>query len=397
MRQFVFHLALPLTLALLAGCGDGRSSRSDSSSTPLASASPSPVATIIACPTSVTLAVDGAAVDLDLGTGGVNHDTHFNEGDTLTLAVACSAATAADCGNCTITGPLAPAAGIASRRCLHATNIACQRDDECPGSRCADLFGPPLPLTAGGVPSCVVAEIVSAGPGTYGPASGQLMLPLHLQWQFFVGIDVGISCPRCSGAGPGDRGVCEGGARDGESCTVHGTEPLLGNTSYDCPPNPSAFLTTLDLPMDLTTGTSFLAPDEHCVSDPFVGRPCFCPQQALPNDCIDGQCEVEGDSGAVCRLGPMDHLCAVESFRGCTSDADCPRAGDHCAGHLRPCSAPATGTDGNVDALVRSGRAGATSPLLVATFCVAPTTTAVFNQGIGLPGPAAIRLPVTLR
>jgi hypothetical protein len=213
---------------------------------------------------------------------------------------------------------------------------------------------------------------------------------------FYVGIDVGVPCPICNGAALGAAGTCAGGLHDGEACVVDATDPLLGNTSYDCPPNPGAELGFFDLPMELTSATSGLEPATSCITEPFLGLPCYCPEQPIANLCTDGLCEVGPDGGGTCTLGPIDGLCRDERFRGCRSDADCPAAGDACVFTHRKCSGAARGHAGNVAALERTGRADPLNPVLVSTFCVPAATSAVPNQGIGLPGPAAIRLPVTI-
>ncbi len=356
----------------------------------MASASPTPRPTsdAIDCPTTLAFAVDGPAVDLDLGTTGINYDTPFSDGLVLRFDATCPERTAADCGVCTLTGPVQIPGEVPTRRCLLDTRVVCSIDADCPEGACVDLFGPLLPLSAGGAPSCVQNQIVAAGPGSFAPGTGETTLPLTLRWHFFEGIDVGVPCPTCSAAALGAVGVCRGGPADGAACTVHATDALLGNTSYDCPPNRGAFFGVLDYAMTLTTGTSSLPRATPCASGTDL---CYCPGQAVRNDCTDAACSGEPDRDGVCAGGPMDLLCAREPFRGCLTDADCPAAGDHCAGHLRECPA---GGDAPV---VRVGRASASSPLLVSTFCVERQIVSVLNEGLGLPGPAAIRMPLERR
>ena len=371
---------------LLSGCdGDG----GDPSPTPTPASSPAPVT----CPTSITLAIDGAGSDLDAGTSGVNYDTRFNDGDELSLSVSCGANDTSGCGACV----LAAASSSTRQRCLDDVSRRCSRDEDCETGRCIALLGAPLPLSAGGIPSCALNEVVAVGPGSWDPVLGDLALPFHLRWTFFTGLDADMACPICSGTGLGAHGQCEGGPHGGAPCTVDGSNGIFGNTSYDCPPHPSAFLTIFELPALLTTGTSSLVPDQTCVGEPFSGLPCLCPGQTTANDCIDGLCEEVADGDGVCTRGPMDGLCEIEFFRGCRGDDDCPRPGDRCTSRPRECSSPATGEEGDVEPLMRVGHASPDAPVLVSTFCVPPTSASAFNQGLGLPAPAALRLPVRIR
>jgi len=372
----------------LAGCGHHHGS-----GTRQPTATPSPAATANACAGHVEVQVDGPAVDLDLGYSGVTYDTRFHQGIVLTLAATCADPSQASCTSCTLSGPATTASQRATRRCADDMRAVCTTNADCASGTCVDLLGPPLGLIGGGTASCVRNEIVRLDPGTLDPASGALSVPIALRWTFFEGIDVGVACPRCSGAAIGAAGTCQGGPHDGESCVVDSTDDLLGNTSYDCPPEPVVDLGDLNFSTTLTTGASRLEPDQRCVSDLFRGLPCYCLDQPVANVCDDGRCDAAVGAAGTCTEGPIDGACAHDLFRGCSGDSDCPTAGDHCQMRPRQCSAAASSTTGNTGPLERDGVANPDDPVLVGTFCVPASSSAISNAGLGLPGPAAIRLP----
>jgi hypothetical protein len=259
-----------------------------------------------------------------------------------------------------------------------------------------DLLGPPLGVTTGGATACTRNELVSVGPGRYEPDTGAVFLPLALRWTFFATAEPSMPCPHCSGATIGATGVCEGGPHSGESCVVDASDALFGPTSYDCPPLAVAELGSFDFVMELTTGTSRLEPAAACTSKPFAGLACFCPDQTIANFCDDGNCLAGPDGDFTCATGPLDGFCEQEPFRGCLSDTDCPAAGDACGMKMRECPAAATSEAGAVSPVVLVGVEDPVRPLLVGTFCVPAAIDASANQGLGLPGPAALRLPVRL-
>jgi hypothetical protein len=397
-RRATVRIVAPLVgIALLASaCGDNDApdAQRDAAATPsITVARDTPTAgatpTAVCCPRELTLEIDGPAVDLDLGSTGINYDTHFPNGFAIRLAADCPHAAATGCGVCALTD-----AAPEDRRCFADMSRHCARDADCESRKCVRLFSPPLPLNAGGVPSCAIDEVASMGTGSFDPATGAIELPLTLHWNFYEGVDVGFQCPRCSGAAIGDTGTCRAGLNDGAACTVHATDVTFGNTSYDCPPEPGADAGALDIPMMLTSGISTLTADQVCTGPPFTGHPCYCEGQVAANVCDQGRCLDESDGDSECDIGPDDGSCAIETFLGCRSDSECRAAGDHCVFRRRECLGVATADLGIVAPLVRRGRVDGTSALLVAAFCVQPATTALGNAALGLPAAASMRLPV---
>ena len=374
---------------MMVGCGDHDERRR------IPVATPSPVATAAACPSSVTVALQGAGADLDFGSTGIVHDSPLSDGLSFTLGLACPAAPAGGCGTCAVTGVRDAAAEVDHRRCADATDVTCTRLEECPGSRCDRFFSPPLPLSAGGAPACVVDRLAEPITGSFTPATGELDTRLRVEWIFHQAIALERPCPVCSGGALGAAGTCVGGPRDGASCTVHATNALLGNTSFDCPPPPSLQLSNVPMALDLTTGTRRLEATEICTGDSASGR-CYCAGQVAPNDCTTGRCDPGSDSDGVCAGGPTDRLCVREPFRPCAEDSHCPAPGDVCSTRVRECSGVTDG-DGTIAApLEASGTASPSTPVLVGLFCVPLSSAAVQNQALGMPGPTRLRVPAIL-
>jgi hypothetical protein len=100
-----------------------------------------------------------------------------------------------------------------------------------------------------------------------------------------------------------------------------------------------------------------------------------------------------------CAAGPSDTFCAIETFRGCFSDSDCPAPGDSCnlSAKFRECFAD----NGTIGGVARSaGSAGTlvgltSDPTLAGMFCVAPTASGSINAAFGLPGLARLTVPAT--
>jgi len=370
-------------VALASACGD------NDDSVRTASPTPAPTTATTCCPSTLTVRLGAPGTDIDIGTTGINYDFALLEGGAVELGLACPDADAAGCGVCTITGPSAE-----HRRCFDDVSRRCTTDAECAGGACVDLLVPPVPANAGGAPSCFLIEILDIEGGTFEPASGALTLPLSLRWTFFVGLDAAVPCPRCSGGALGTAGVCEGGPRDGAACTVDGREPLFGSVSWDCPPHPGANVGGFSLIAPLTTATSTLAPAAVCTSD-VRGVACYCEGQVQPNACDELACRPTGDGDFACVDGPFDGYCTLEPYRGCKTDADCPRAADTCAFRIRPCLGASTAT-GVTEPLTLVGRAGIAEGELVAAHCLGAGTNAIGNAGLGLPAAAAWRLPYVL-
>ncbi len=104
-----------------------------------------------------------------------------------------------------------------------------------------------------------------------------------------------------------------------------------------------------------------------------------------------------GNEGT-CSGGPFETFCAPEeTFRGCSTNTDCPLAGDTCSlGKFRDCFTDNGAVDASVSA---SGVAdppdanGESDPTIAALFCIGPTSASAVNSVGGLPGLGRIELP----
>lgn len=351
-----------------------------------------------ACPSAIEFTADGPAVDLDTGSTGYAHDATIPTNGRLTLAVTgCTGASQPSCGTCTVAGPIANAGGAAfdSQRCVDAPWISCTGDGDCTSAGatgpCSFFFGPPLPLVAGGVSTCVLNRVSGPVFGTIDLGDGSASTNVPLASTVYRTGTVSHPCPVCSD------GTCQAGSRVTLPCTPQGTGEF-GAVSLDCPPTASTNVGTLTIPLAIATGTQTLTLDvtsPQCGSDPSLRCPCdtcngpgalacatnadcppsggspgicggrrclgganaggpcssasACPGGSCskigpptkPHECaddsstpIDGsRCVDVGGNEGLCPDGPILQTCSVETHRGCGSDADCnppPYPGSTC-------------------------------------------------------------------
>jgi hypothetical protein len=282
---------------------------------------------------------------------------------------------------------------------LNCTGNDCQVD----GSALVDtVFGAPLPLSSGGVSSCVINEFREAITGTYNCESGCGESAVKLRSRVFLVLDQNKPCPPCVGdPTPNDGvkgGTCDGGKTPGAACDVGGISDLFqdaggappdaGRTSNDCQPTGSPVgILSIDL-NPLTTGTVTVNADQNCLSGAFPAGSCYCPGQVQPNSCVpDGICPASG----VCEKNPPIGVCSGQPFRQCflTSGptADCedvsPGAGT-CQSQQQPCFG---------SSITRTGQCGTEEGVLASIFCIPATQASAINTVAGLPGPGAVTLP----
>ncbi len=138
------------------------------------------------CPARLDFEGDASdpATDLDTGWTGIAHDSRIVSAGKVTVEITGCDNPNRDnpehaCGICDFTGPIpnpAPDAGdIDNQRCKNDSSVKCTSNADCTGAgnACIFYFGGPLPLSAGGVATCVTNEIVGAIIGTANIETGE--------------------------------------------------------------------------------------------------------------------------------------------------------------------------------------------------------------------------------
>ena len=376
--------------------------------TPTRTPTPTPTSTVVAtCPTEVTiLGTAGSLGVLDAGWTGQSHDSQVIADGLLTMAVTGCAGTAPTCGVCDYAGPIenanAGAGEIDNERCSCDSRVPCTSNADCPGScECVFHFGSYLPLSAGGVSTCVKNNFQGPVTGTFnedtGASAGNALL-LSTVW---TGPTADDPCPKCLGDGTANDGIkggtCSGGQDNGAACDIMGTHPnaIFGNTSLDCRPMIGGEVAFLDIDLSNTTGTrtrTLSAANPNCTAPGFTGQKCHCdtcatavaevcatnadcpggaacggrrciggsnlgapcttatqcpggscgrPGKATaPNECDGGVGDCAFDIGNewACQTGPFELFCGPSAIhKACATNADCTVPGDTCRGKFRNC------------------------------------------------------------
>lgn len=396
------------------------------------------------CPASVKVQIhhDSAggakisATELDVGWTGFGHNAgvidDFAGAVTLTCGGApndCTSCTvASDCseGNCrctnNVTGQMATAGTEAARTCTTPfAQGSCQA-----GETCIPYFGPPLPLSAAGTPTCVVNKIGTELSGTANLATGESDTSVDNVAMVYTGLGQNRPCPTC------ESGACNGGARNGLACTVDGVSEVFGETSYDCPPAAAGNISGsgLKIGLDLTddaVSLPFALPCDPplgaldcscstCTGDNTIGcnSDAECAAAAagtcrtdglhggagrVPNGCGDGTCEPAalGSEEGIC-TGEDDLFCDGflkangEGIITCAVDADCDALDASCpGGDCGTCTLAQT-KKCFLDPIDADGTPGTEGAVLVSTFCSAPTSSGAVNAAAGTPGPSRLSL-----
>lgn len=388
---------------------------------------PTPTSTTVvnnACPVAVE--VEGKAGSqrvLDSGWTGLAHNATVVSDGVLTFTLDCTPETR-PCGVCQVGGPIANLnaddGAINSQRCSEDPSKKCTTGgSECSApANCVFFFGAPLPLSAGGVSSCVVNQVNGAVSGTANIETGAFATTLNLTSRVALG-PTDEPCPTCEGDGGVNDGTaggtCNGGARNGQACDVNGVSPIpsFGSTSLDC--QPASFVSALSIALDGSSGTeteAITASSPNCLGA--IGKKCFCPaagtQPTQPNACLDDTA-VDGDQSLCVPISGgsnqgecpalADTVCSpTETFRGCLSNNDCtPGIGDTCIAVKRPCYLDNGTVGGTVTAIGKADPPtnGVSNPTFASLFCIPPVAQASINAAGGLPGLGRIELPLVSR
>jgi hypothetical protein len=395
------------------------------------------------------------ATELDTGWTGISHDADVNDDQTIYATIDCGVGNDAPCGECTVSGITAD---NRTCRCANDNRIICTEpfaaDAACGGNTCNCYLGPPLPLSAGNTPACVVNRLSEDVTGTVDVDTGDAATLVKLRSQVFLGDTIITPCPYCQGdTTPGDGvrdGTCVVGEDAGAPCDVDAineTFPAPGGDghSLDCFPDQGKNVSGQGLVINLpqTTGSVSVSSDISC---PFTILQFQCQCGVCGTACTtNADCAI---TGGTCASGK----CTVKSDDPCSSDADCTGSFTTCmnkgSGDPRPnqcagaggCTAQPDGdatcdegpTDLSCDAVIRANGEGfiqcqsnadcaegtigiaagnctlskgrecflptisaqgtpdPDTPVGAAVFCIGPTGNAGINSVAGLPGPGRV-------
>ena len=386
------------------------------------------------CPEQLDFYLDATGSFFHLGTTGVAHD--LRAGHQTIVSVETYGCTA-DCGACRVRGPITPNSANEYRRCVHDPSTPCVSPDDCPGSRCAIFFGPPVSYRAR--LQILPAPLDACARLWFEPLGDDVEYSIEGTVDFVTGafradrFDLRMAvaldgfCEQCLGdANPlvgDDGGVCEFSGRD---CDEHGEGVVrVDRPSHDCPrgrmvdrdeeaPDDTVSYphgrdplelrgvpVLVDLPLSLSTlGARWEGPVETCGD----GQPCWCGQCESGSACGGpAHDRTECSDGSACRAAPvLSSLCDEPddpSVPVCVDDASRPRS-------LRyHCGAEDTADQGCfpsvVDAVGGRERSGEDWTLRFAGINCIPAafspTSGFVSPAMGLPGPMVVEANATMR
>ena len=400
------------------------------------------------CPTGVdSTLLAGVAPNGDIGrsslkTGwtGVGHSADLPHGYKTRLNVDCGVGSSPPCGDCTVTSAKTTGDAAYNLRCRDDATQVCTVpfgvDGSCPGlGNCDVILSPPLALSAGSVPVCVISRLASDYSGTVNNETGSANINITLRSVVHTGITVSQPCPTCEGDTTFDDGVkdgtCLGGPGDGNSCDAHGEDATFGVVSMDCPPDPLANISGQGLIINLTAtsgaatmnysntcdaplnafqcacavcsgdGTFPCRDDAECAAEGLGTCTSFGQGAARkPNGCSDAVCSPDpaNPGMGICNAGPSVTNCDGalkangDGYIGCSTDFDCAQLNSECPDN--DCGSCTLAEDRScfLDPIALNGVSDIDNPLLATTFCVPPASSVSVNNASGLPGPGRVLL-----
>lgn len=410
------------------GTSPSTSTSITTSVTPDPNATATPTVEGSPCPVAVEVEGDaGTQKVLDSGWTGLAHNATVVSDGKLSFSVSNCDSPVRPCGTCDLGGPIAnpnaDAGDINSQRCSNDPFIKCTSNAQCtaPGT-CVFFFGAPLPLSAGGISSCVLNQVSGDVSGTANVETGEFASTINLISRVAIG-PTDQPCPVCDGdptpndgVAGGTCAVADGGQspRAGLPCDTNGTSPIaaFGSTSLDC--LPSNFLSALTIPLAGGSGRQTRTIDNAtapCTGA--IGKKCFCPGSGLPpapNSCLDDSLQ-DGDQSLCVPIGNSetegqcpalaDTVCSpLETFRSCLSNNDCtPGSGDTCVAVNRPCYLDNGVVGGSIVALGEADPPtnGIANPTFASIFCIPRAVQDAINTAAGLPGIGRVQLPLVTK
>jgi hypothetical protein len=263
-------------------------------------------------------------------------------------------------------------------------------------------FGPPLPLNAADVATCVINRFDEEGIQVrkLNLQTGEVELAVKIESQVFATGNLQRPCPTCSGNGIGAVGKCSGFGPDvGKTCVVEGITDF-GNTSGSCLPFGADDVGRLKITLDpVTSGEARLVAETGC-----PGGECPCPAGGIVpvrmNSCLpNSPCLPPSDPASKC---PSDD---VKSGVNTGIDHACCQTGTTTGGV--PIINGCFGVAADDFDIIRNGTAAipqppwpdltypkvATGGKVAGAFCIPPTNANTINTPIGLGGPGAFILP----
>lgn len=403
------------------------------------------------CPTgAMTTILAGVGIQgptvsrLDIGWRGLGHKFDVPDAYSVVIDVDC-AASSPPCGVCDTTGiRFADPNSQLFTRCTNNFADSCDEPfsndaDDCGGSFCTYVLGPPVPVSAGGNPSCSINALATDLSGTGNVETGEAAATTNFETRVFTGGSSSLTqpCPVCLGdITPGDGiqdGLCDEGARDGQPCDTMGFDATFANQadgsglSLDCVPTAPENIsgTGLKISFELTTGASSLGAEVACDS-PLGAFDCFCGQCSGDNSltCVNnadcsgvgaGTCTANtsgitrqpnacADFANCADIGGGNGECSdfsdtwCEGFvkangsgvLACLNNAECVNVDHPCpGGDCGPCTMVQPRSC-FLDPIEAQGVASVGDPVLAGTFCVPPTLNFAINTASGLPGPGRV-------
>jgi hypothetical protein len=389
------------------------------------------------------------ATRLDTGLTGLAHGADVTDGVTVRSFLECGESF--PCGECTL-GGIDP--GLGHCRCANDNRQVCDEkfapdQDDCGGEMCNCYFGPPLSLSSGNTPACVVNRFREDIFGTVDVDVGSAAVEASLSSIVHLAQNITAPCPVCEGddvlADGVRNGTCVTGLNDGLSCDaigIHRTfpSPVGGGYSLDCFPDPNTNVSgaqglLIDLEQKTARVELGVTGEIDCSATPMFPNFCFCAlcsgDTSVPcnsdADCAQvgaGECSsFDGDrppavnnkctpapgefpTNALCQpvdaeglfgecsLGPDDLYCDGVlranglGFVQCLSNADCEEGA---IGFPAGTCSAVERRRCFLDPIVAIGNPDPQYPAGAATFCIPKVAASpAINSVAGLPGPARI-------